>query len=126
MANTNYLDITIADVEEFLRSVGFVWKHRYYNSRFKEFMDAEKFEDIISRYPYTTMLEVYGGKYIAHVNFFITPIQFKRYKEETNVIGSGSNIYVDRDYSQKWTDFMTERKNKEHNKTVEEDILLSK
>ena len=120
------LNISINDVEEFLRSIGFVWKHRYYNPKLKEFIDAEKFEDIVSRYSYTTMLEVYGGKYMAHINFFITPTKFMRYREETNVMGSGSNIYVDRDYSQRWTNFINEKRHKEYNKTTEEVEVLSK
>ena len=126
MPNTNDLDITINDVEEFLSTIGFIWKHKYYNSRLKDFIDAEKFEDIVSNYPYTTMLELCGGKYMVHVNFFITPTKFMRYREETNVIGSGSNIYADRDYSQKWTEFMNERKNKEFNKTTDDINFLSK
>ena len=89
-------------------------------------VDAKTFDDIVSSYPYTTTFELYSGENMGYVDFFVTPTQFKRYREETNVMGSGSNIYVDRDYSKQWLKFIVERKYKENIEETEETSVQSK
>lgn len=126
MKNSNDFDITIKDVVEFFYTIGFTWEHRYYNNKLRRFVDAKTFDDIVSSYPYTTTLELYSGENMGYVDFFITPTKFTRYREETNVMGSGSNIYVDRDYSKQWLKFIVERKYKESIKNTEETYVQSK
>ena len=41
-------------------------------------------------------------------------------------MGSGSNIYVDRDYSKQWLKFIVERKYKENIEETEETSVQSK
>lgn len=122
MANTNDFDITIKDVVDFFYTIGFTWEHSYYSHKSRRFVDAKTFDDIVSNYPYTTTLELYSGENMGYVDFFITPTQFKRYREETNVMGSGSNIYVDRDYSKQWVKFIVERKYKQNVENKEDNI----
>ena len=114
MAEVNDFDITIKDVVEFFYTIGFTWEHSYYNSELRRFVDAKIFDDIVSNYPYTTTLELYSGENMGYVDFFISPTKFMRYREETNVMGSGSNMYVDRDYSRQWVKFIVEKKYKEN------------
>ena len=120
MTNTNDFDITIKDVVEFFYTIGFTWEHRYYNHKSRRFEDAKTFNDIVSSYPHTTTLELYSGENMGYVDFFITPTKFTRYREETNVMGSGSNIYVDRDYSKNWVKFIVEKKYRENIEDAED------
>lgn len=117
----NDFDITIKDVVEFFYTIGFTWEHGYYNRKLRRFVDAKTFDDIVSNYPYTTTFELYSGENMGYVDFFVTPTQFKRYREETNILGSGSNIYVD-DYSPKWLKFIVERKYKQNIENTEGNI----
>jgi len=120
----NDFDITINDVEEFINSIGFRWKHSYYNHKLRRFVDAKTFDDVVSDFPYLTTFKIYVGKNMDeyYVDFFITPTQFMRYKDETNIMGSGSNLYVDKDYSKQWLKFIEERKYKQNIENTEDNI----
>ena len=63
---------------------------------------------------------------MGYVDFFISPTKFMRYREETNVMGSGSNIYVDRDYSRQWVKFIVEKKYKENIGAKEDSSVQTK
>ena len=102
MANADNFDITIEDVEEFFKDIGLTWKHNYYNPKLRRFIDAKTFDEIVSDYPYLTTFELYRGEDIGYIDFFVSPTKFIRYREETNVMGSGSSLYADKDYSKQW------------------------
>ncbi|MBQ7880943.1 MAG: hypothetical protein IJ358_03790, partial [Clostridia bacterium] len=114
MANITSFDITIEDVQGFLYSIGFTWKHRYYNHKLRRFVDTKTFDEIVSDYPYLTTFELYSGENMFYVDFFVTPEKFIRYRDETNIMGSGSSVYADKDYSKQWPKFIVERKHKEN------------
>jgi len=113
MANANDLDITIEDVEGFFKTIGFTWEHNYYNPKLRRFIVAKAFDEIVSDYPYLTTFELYRGENMGYVDFFVSPTKFVRYRDETNVMGSGSSVYADKDYSKQWLKFIVERKHKQ-------------
>ena len=104
------MQLTIKDVEEFFYTIGFTWKHSYYNSKLRRFVDAKTFDDIVSDYPYLTTFELYRGENMCYIDFFVSLTKFVRYRDETNVMGSGSSFYADKDYSKQWIKFIVEKK----------------
>ena len=112
-------NITIKDVEDFFTSIGFTWKHSYYNHKQRRYVNAKKFKDIIS-IPYLTTFELYWGKNENeyYIDFFVSPTKFIRYREETNIMGSGSTSYADKDYSAQWVEFINNRKNSQNMEDV--------
>ena len=110
MANTNDLDITIKDVEEFFNTMGFTWEHSYFNDKLQKFVKAQTFKEIIS-FPHLTTFILYCNRHKDeyYVDFYVSPTKFIRYREESNVMGSGSTVYADKDYSAQWAEFINKR-----------------
>ena len=123
MANINDFDITIKDVADFFNTIGFRWDGTYYNRKLEEFVEAKTFNDIVSHYPKLTKLKLCLAKFKNeyYIDFYISPTKFIRYRDETNIMGSGSSVYIDKDYSARWGEFIDERKNSQN---IEQDTIF--
>ena len=92
-------------VQEFLGKIGYEWKGEYYNSKAREYVVAERWEDIRSNFARLTSLKLYRGERDGYIDFLINESRFIQYREETEIQGSGSQIYLDKDYSDEWMQF---------------------
>ncbi|MGN0960749.1 MAG: hypothetical protein ACI4PF_00950 [Christensenellales bacterium] len=96
-------------VEEFLSRLGYEWKREYFNSKTLDYVVAEKWEDIRSNFFRLTSLRLYKGKDYGYIDFLINEKHFIQYREEPEIQGSGSQIYMDKDYSNEWQQFQAEK-----------------
>lgn len=96
-------------VQEFLNKLGYEWKKEYCNSKMRSYEIAEKWEDICADPFRLVSLKLYKGQRDAYIDFLINEEHFIQYREEPEIQGSGSQIYLDKDYSEEWMAFQAEK-----------------
>lgn len=107
---------TLEDIRDFLkRKFAFDWQYHVWDKKTGERRQVtlEDF-DYSGRYS-TTDLAFYdkcGNDYIITV--YLSDFQFITYKDEPNIMGSGSTTYVHKDLSYQWIDYLLHRHGDEY------------
>lgn len=101
---------TVDMVQEFLASKGMAWRKEYINPKTSDCEEAKEWRDIVSKPSRLTSLKLYAktknNEYDYYAKFLITSNTFQQYNEEVEIMGSGSQISLARDYSDSWLMFL--------------------
>lgn len=115
-------------VQEFLASKGMKWKKEYYNHKTYKYEVATDWSDIRSSLTERTVLKLYGRmqnrrEFEYYADFIINEGIFRKYREESEIQGSGSRFWLDKDYSDEWVMFLA-GKIAGHSEEIEEEPSL--
>ena len=107
---------TLKDVHDFLLERGYPeWNYEVYDKKTGERRRASILDFNYSGVYSTTELaftDRHGNDYNLEV--FVSNFKFITYRDEPNVMGSGSTTYVHRDFSNLWIDYMLKVHGKEY------------
>ena len=107
---------TLKDISDFLLQRGCPeWKYEVYDRKTGEKRKAtiEDF-DYTGRYSTTELafVDKHGNDHVLTV--YVSDFQFITYRDEPNVMGSGSTTYVHKDFTNAWIDYMLKVYGKEY------------
>ncbi len=99
---------TLKDIHDFLLERGYPeWNYEVYDKKTGEIRQAT-IEDFDYKYIYGTtelaFTDKHGNDYNLEV--YVADFAFLTYRDESNVMGSGSTTYIDKDFTNSWIDFL--------------------
>ena len=100
---------TLKDIHDFLLQKGYPeWTYEVYDRHLGNKRKA-KIEDFFDEFgffehAYMAFIDKRGNECCLEVH--ITDFKFATYKDESNVMGSGSTTYVDKEYTKDWISFL--------------------
>ena len=114
------MKFTLKNIHDFLLEKGYPkWNYEVYDKK-----TGGKRKAIIEDFDYSG---IYGTTELAFVNkygddcnleVYIADFAFLTYRDESNIMGSGSTTYIDKDFTNAWIDFMLNVYGEEYAKTL--------
>ena len=112
---------TLEDIHDFLLQKGYPeWNYEVYD-RHLGYKRKAKIEDFFDKFgffehAYMSIVNKHGHECCLEVK--ISDFDFKTYKNESNVMGSGSTTYIDKDFTKDWIGFLFYTHEEEYAKSL--------
>lgn len=112
---------TLENIHDFLLQKGYPeWTYEVYDrhlgnkrkARIEDFFDEFGFFE----HAYMAFINKRGDECCLEV--YITDFKFATYKDESNIMGSGSTTYVDKEYTKDWINFLIYSHGEEYAKSL--------
>ena len=120
---------TLEDIHNFLLQKGYPeWNYVVYD-RHLGYKRKAKIEDFFDKFgffehAYMSIVNKHGHECCLEVK--ISDFDFKTYKDESNVMGSGSTTYIDKDFTKDWIGFLFYTHEEEYAKSLLRHALNNK
>lgn len=112
---------TLEDIHDFLLQKGYSeWTYEIYDRHLgnKRKAKIEDFFDELGFFEHAYMAVINKRGYECCLEVHITDFKFETYKDESNVMGSGSTTYIDKEYTKDWIDYLLHVHGEEYAKAL--------
>lgn len=120
---------TLQNIHDFLLQKGYPeWNYEVYD-RYLGHIKKAKIEDFIDRVGFiehTNMAFIDKHGCECNLEVKISNFEFKTYRDESNIMGSGSTTYVDKNYTNDWINFLFRTHEEEYAKSLLKHALNEK